>query len=63
MRARVSDLPPMYVPPAVTDSGQAGGLAFVDVLLNEPEGPSGKLTTTWMKPEQVVFHDQNWIGG
>ena len=23
------------------------------MLLNEPEGPSGKLTTTWMKTEQL----------
>jgi beta-glucosidase len=34
-------------------SGQAGGLALVDVLLTEPEGPSGKLTTTWYKPGQL----------
>ena len=25
----------------------------MDVLLNEPEGPSGKLTVTYYKPEQL----------
>ena len=44
---------PFFVCCCLADSGQAGGLALVDVLLNEPEGPSGKLTTTWMKTEQL----------
>jgi len=33
--------------------GQAAGYGLVDVLLNEPEGPSGKLTVTYYKPEQL----------
>ena len=33
--------------------GQAAGLGFVDVLFGEPEGPSGKLTVTYYKPEQL----------
>lgn len=33
--------------------GQAAGYGLVDVLLNEPEGPSGKLTVTYYKDEQL----------
>ena len=34
-------------------SGQAAGYGLVDVLFNDPEGPSGKLTVTYYKPEQL----------
>ena len=33
--------------------GQAAGYGFVDVLFNEPEGPSGKLTVTYYKEDQL----------
>jgi len=43
--------------------GQAAGLGFVDVLFGEPEGPSGKLTVTYYKKEQLGdFMSYNMTG-